>query len=83
MPDEDVLADLLGDIKEDQVKINEELELFDVIEKPNSSQVRGAIVVLMNFAMVTVSTELQALIVKASKSAEVEFASNVMQRKII
>ena len=83
LTDEDILADLLeGDIEEDQIEKDEDSELSEVIEKPSSAQIRGAIDCLMDFAMIIGSTELQTLTVKASNAVEVELTSNVTQKKV-
>ena len=83
LTDENILADLIqGDIEEDQIEKDEDSEFSEVIQKPSSSQIRGAIDCLMDFTMIIGSTELQTLTVKASKVVEVELTSNVTQKKI-
>ena len=58
------MADLLDNTEEDQVEVDEGSDFSEVMEKPSSPQVGGAIDILMNFAMVTGSTELRALTVQ-------------------
>ena len=83
LTDEDILADLLeGDIEEDQIEKDEDSQLSEVIEKPSTAQIRGALDCLMDFAMIIRSTELQTLTVKASNAVEVELTSNVTQKKV-
>ena len=51
LSDEDILANLLGNIEGDQVEVDGDSDLSGETEKPSSAQVRGAIDDLMNLEM--------------------------------
>lgn len=74
-----IKGDTLTDIEQDQSEKDEKSDISEVIERPSSSKIRGAIDSLMNFSMITGSTELQTLTMKASKTVEFELANKCFQ----
>ena len=64
LSDEDILAGYSGvdiDDKHKSDKNSSQSEVFEVLIKPNPSQVRAAIDTLMNYSMIIGTAELQAL----------------------
>ena len=57
-------------------------EVFEVLVKPNPSQLRAAIDTLMNYSMIVGTDELQGLTVKVSRIVELEMKSSTKQKQM-
>ena len=80
MSDEDILMDIMGDDAEDGHEYEE--EKAPVLVKPTTSQLRGAIDNLMNYSMMIDTTELEELMIKASRLVESEVCTTSRQAKL-
>jgi len=72
------LADFLPidvDVQHDSDEDDSQSEVFEVLVKPNPSQLRAAIDTLMNYSMIVGTDELQGLTVKVSRIVELEMKS--------
>ena len=86
LSDEDVLAAFLAvdiDGQHKSSKDDSQSQVFEVLVKPNPSQVCVAIDTLMNYLMIIGTVKLQGLTVKASRLVELEITSCVKQKKMI
>ena len=86
LSDADILAGFLSiDVHAQHESDDEEesqSEVFEVLVKPNPSQLRAAIDTLMNYSMIVGTVELQGLTVKASILVELEMKSCEKQKKV-
>ena len=79
LSDEEILADFLPiyvDVQYDSDEDDSQSEVFEVLVKPNPSQLRAAIDMLMNYSMIVGTDELQGLTVKVSRIVELEMKSH-------
>ena len=79
LSNKDILAGLLTvdiDDQHESHKGDSQSEVSEVLVKPNYSQVRAAIEILMNYLMINGTAELQGLV-------ELEIISCVKQKKMI
>ena len=85
LSDEEILADFLPidvDVQHDSDEDDSQSEVFEVLVKPNPSQLRAAIDTLMNYSMIVGTDELQGLTVKVSRIVELEMKSRTKQKQM-
>ena len=86
LSDEDILACFLPidvHVKHDSNdKEESQSEVFQVLVKPNPSQLRAAIDTLMNYSIIVSTVELQGLTVKASRLVEIKMRSCAKQKNM-
>ena len=85
LSDEEILADILPidvDVQHDSDEDDSQSEVFEVLVKPNPSQLRAAIDTLMNYSMIVGTDELQGLTVKVSRIVELEMKSRTKQKQM-
>ena len=85
LSDEEILADFLPidvDVQHDSDEDDSQSEVFEVLFKPNPSQLRAAIDTLINYSMIVGTDELQGLTVKVSRIVELEMKSRTKQKQM-
>ena len=85
LSDEEILADFLPidvDVQHDSDEDDSQSEVFKVLVKPNLSQLRAAIDMLMNYSMIVGTDELQGLTAKVSRIVELEMKSRTKQKQM-
>jgi len=79
------LADFLPidvDVQHDSDEDDSQSEVFEVLVKPNPSQLCAAIDTLMNYSMIVGTDELQGLTVQVSRIVELEMKSRTKQKQM-
>ena len=70
------------DVQHDSDEDDSQSEVFEVLVKPNPSQLRAAIDTLMNYSMIVGTDELQELTVQVSRIVELEMKSRTKQKQM-